>query len=42
MGGESKPDNDKPLHLSYDIDAGDPDIAPATGTMVRGVLRKAG
>ncbi len=30
------PDNDKPLHLSYDIDAVDPDIAPATGTMVRG------
>lgn len=25
-----------PLHLSYDIDAVDPDVAPATGTVVRG------
>ena len=26
----------RPLHLSYDIDACDPAIAPATGTLVRG------
>jgi arginase len=29
---------DRPLHLSYDIDALDPLIAPATGTTVRGGL----
>ncbi|GAB5357202.1 hypothetical protein AAMO2058_000354000 [Amorphochlora amoebiformis] len=37
------PDNSNPVHLSYDIDAVDPDFAPATGTMVRGgfTLREA-
>lgn len=29
---------DRPLHLSYDIDAVDPILAPATGTTVRGGL----
>lgn len=29
---------DRPLHLSYDIDAVDPMLAPATGTTVRGGL----
>jgi len=29
---------DRPLHLSYDIDALDPQFAPATGTVVRGGL----
>lgn len=29
---------DRPLHLSYDIDACDPSIAPCTGTLVRGGL----
>jgi arginase len=28
----------RPLHLSYDIDAVDPILAPATGTTVRGGL----
>jgi len=28
----------RPLHLSYDIDALDPAVAPATGTVVRGGL----
>lgn len=28
----------RPLHLSYDIDAVDPEFAPATGTVVRGGL----
>jgi len=31
-------DPDRPLHLSYDIDAVDPILAPATGTAVRGGL----
>jgi arginase len=31
-------DPDRPLHLSYDIDAVDPHLAPATGTTVRGGL----
>jgi arginase len=31
-------DADRPLHLSYDIDAVDPNLAPATGTAVRGGL----
>ena len=31
-------DGDRPLHLSYDIDAVDPRLAPATGTAVRGGL----
>jgi len=30
--------NGRPLHLSYDIDAVDPEYAPATGTVVRGGL----
>lgn len=33
-----KNDPDRPLHLSYDIDAVDPVLAPATGTAVRGGL----
>eukprot|EP00934_Nitzschia_sp_Nitz4_P000388 Nitzschia sp. Nitz4//scaffold119_size111653//4704//6100//NITZ4_004173-RA/size111653-augustus-gene-0.204-mRNA-1//1//CDS//3329533785//388//frame0 len=33
-----KDDPDRPLHLSYDIDAVDPALAPATGTTVRGGL----
>mmetsp|Transcript_31491 Transcript_31491/g.36734 ORF Transcript_31491/g.36734 Transcript_31491/m.36734 type:complete len:307 (-) Transcript_31491:95-1015(-) len=33
-----KNDNNRPLHLSYDIDAVDPVLAPATGTAVRGGL----
>jgi arginase len=33
-----KDDPDRPLHLSYDIDAIDPVLAPATGTAVRGGL----
>jgi arginase len=31
-------DPDRPLHLSFDIDAVDPEHAPATGTAVRGGL----
>lgn len=31
-------DPNRPLHLSYDIDAVDPGIAPSTGTIVRGGL----
>ena len=31
-------DPNRPLHLSYDIDAVDPQLAPATGTTVRGGL----
>jgi arginase len=30
--------NDKPIHLSFDIDAVDPMFAPATGTLSRGGL----
>ena len=33
-----KNDSDRPIHLSYDIDAADPSIAPATGTSVIGGL----
>ena len=33
-----KDDPNRPLHLSYDIDAVDPYLAPATGTAVRGGL----
>lgn len=33
-----KNDPNRPLHLSYDIDAIDPMLAPATGTKVRGGL----
>mmetsp|Transcript_8991 Transcript_8991/g.14306 ORF Transcript_8991/g.14306 Transcript_8991/m.14306 type:complete len:374 (-) Transcript_8991:299-1420(-) len=38
-----KDGKERPIHLSYDIDAVDPDHAPATGTMVRGgfTLREA-
>ena len=32
--------HDRPLHISYDIDAIDPSEAPATGTAVRGGLSK--
>jgi len=31
-------DSNRPIHLSYDIDAVDPILAPATGTTVRGGL----
>eukprot|EP00518_Triparma_eleuthera_P010272 CAMPEP_0182469956 /NCGR_PEP_ID=MMETSP1319-20130603/17909_1 /TAXON_ID=172717 /ORGANISM="Bolidomonas pacifica, Strain RCC208" /LENGTH=108 /DNA_ID=CAMNT_0024670333 /DNA_START=58 /DNA_END=380 /DNA_ORIENTATION=- len=31
-------DPNRPLHVSYDIDAVDPRLAPATGTAVRGGL----
>ena len=34
----TKSNPDRPLHLSYDIDAVDPAFAPATGTAVRGGL----
>ena len=33
-----KSDPNRPIHLSYDIDAVDPILAPATGTTVRGGL----
>jgi arginase len=33
-----KDNPNRPLHLSYDIDAIDPVLAPATGTTVRGGL----
>ena len=29
---------DKPIHLSFDVDALDPSVCPATGTPVRGGL----
>ncbi|KAL0953313.1 hypothetical protein HGRIS_004560 [Hohenbuehelia grisea] len=32
------PGRDRPIHLSFDIDALDPSIAPSTGTPVRGGL----
>ncbi|KAI9179725.1 Arginase, catabolizes arginine to ornithine and urea [Blastocladiella emersonii ATCC 22665] len=32
------PNRDRPIHLSYDVDALDPSVAPATGTPVRGGL----
>ncbi|WVQ68546.1 arginase [Kwoniella botswanensis] len=32
------PDRSKPIHLSYDVDALDPMVAPSTGTPVRGGL----
>jgi arginase len=32
------PGRDKPTHLSFDVDALDPSVAPATGTPVRGGL----
>jgi len=32
------PNRDKPIHLSFDVDALDPSVAPSTGTPVRGGL----
>lgn len=32
------PSRDRPLHLSFDVDALDPTVAPSTGTPVRGGL----
>lgn len=32
------PKNERQIHLSFDIDAMDPSLAPATGTPVRGGL----
>lgn len=32
------PNRDKPIHLSFDVDALDPTVAPSTGTPVRGGL----
>lgn len=32
------PDRDRPIHLSFDVDAFDPTVAPSTGTPVRGGL----
>lgn len=32
------PDRSKPVHLSFDVDALDPSVAPSTGTPVRGGL----
>ena len=32
------PTGDKPIHLSFDVDAMDPTVAPSTGTPVRGGL----
>ncbi|KAJ1916547.1 Arginase, catabolizes arginine to ornithine and urea [Mycoemilia scoparia] len=32
------PSNDNPIHLSFDVDALDPSVAPSTGTPVRGGL----
>jgi len=32
------PDRNKPIHLSFDVDALDPSVAPSTGTPVRGGL----
>jgi len=32
------PDRDRPIHLSFDVDALDPTVAPSTGTPVRGGL----
>ncbi|KAI0276213.1 arginase [Russula aff. rugulosa BPL654] len=32
------PDRSKPIHLSFDVDALDPSVAPSTGTPVRGGL----
>ena len=29
---------DRPIHLSFDVDAMDPTVAPSTGTPVRGGL----
>lgn len=32
------PNNDRPVHLSFDVDACDPSVAGSTGTPVRGGL----
>lgn len=32
------PNKDRPIHLSFDVDALDPEVAPSTGTAVRGGL----
>jgi arginase len=32
------PKRDRPIHLSFDVDACDPSVAPSTGTPVRGGL----
>jgi len=32
------PERDRPIHLSFDVDALDPSVAPSTGTPVRGGL----
>lgn len=32
------PDRKRPIHLSFDVDALDPSVAPSTGTAVRGGL----
>lgn len=32
------PNRDRPIHLSFDVDACDPSVAPSTGTPVRGGL----
>lgn len=32
------PNRDRPVHLSFDVDALDPSVAPSTGTAVRGGL----
>lgn len=32
------PNGDRPIHLSFDVDALDPSVAPSTGTPVRGGL----
>ncbi|KAL7747918.1 Arginase, catabolizes arginine to ornithine and urea [Sorochytrium milnesiophthora] len=32
------PNRDRPIHMSYDVDALDPSVVPATGTPVRGGL----
>ncbi|KAF9265696.1 Ureohydrolase [Marasmius fiardii PR-910] len=36
--GHVNPNRDLPIHLSFDIDALDPNVAPSTGTPVRGGL----
>merc|ERR1719221_2166708 len=34
----TNPHNDRPIHISFDIDSCDPSIAPGTGTCSRGGL----
>lgn len=34
------PLRDRPIHLSFDVDALDPSVAPSTGTPVRNELRR--